>query len=218
MKICVTLVGVCRPSLEQVKQNIERNISLFTVMPHEFTFVVVTYRNPFSEELVEFCKSAGISCNILEPVTDFIFPVKITRPNIYRMFYSMNKAMDVVPVCDMVIRVRLDAEIIKCEIHQLDENTFYVHKESHTSCGDNLTYGSYKVMKNVYRHENCLLKGMGTEEVVYSAVKKYGYRTKEFNFHYRLYQSSDAMFDGVPQWSRRTREWIYDGNYTMRDV
>lgn len=218
MKICVTLVGVCRPSLQQVKQNIERNISLFTAMPHQFTFVVVTYRNPFSEELVEFCKSIGVSCNILEPVTEFIFPVKISNPNVYRMFYSINKAMELVGTCDMVIRVRLDAEVIQFQLHELDENTFYVHKESHISYADNLNYGSYKVMKNVYRHENCLLKGMGAEEVLYSAVKKYGYRTKEFNFHYRLYQSSDAICDGVPQWSRRSREWIYDGNYTMRDV
>jgi hypothetical protein len=221
MKICVTLVGVCRPSLQQVKQNIERNISFFTAMPHTFSFLVVTYRNSFSEELLEFCKSIGVSCHILEPVTEFIFPVKISNPNVYRMFYSLNKAMDFVgprDTSDMVIRVRLDAEVIQFELHELDENTFYVHKESQTSCGDNLAYGSYKVMKNVYKHENCLLKGMGTEEVVYSAVKKYGYRTKEFNFHYRLYQSSDAMCDGVPQWSRRNREWIYDGKYTMRDV
>jgi hypothetical protein len=179
---------------------------------------VLTYRNSFTEELLEFCKSIGTSCHIIEPVTEFIFPTKITKPNVYRMFYSMNKAMDVVPVCDMVVRVRLDAEVFGCQIHELDENTFYVHKESPISCGDNFTYGSYKVMKNVYKHENCLLKGMGTEEVVYSAVKKYGYRTKEFMFHYRLYQSSDAMCDGVPQWSRRTREWIYDGTYILRDI
>lgn len=220
MKICVTLVGVCRPSLQQVKQNIERNISFFTAMPHTFSFLVVTYRNSFSEELLEICKSMGVSCHILEPVTEFIFPVKISNPNVYRMFYSLNKAMDFIgprDACDMVIRVRLDAEVIQFQLHELDENTFYVHK-GENRCEDNLNYGSYKVMKNMYKHENCLLKGMGAEEVLYSAVKKYGYRTKEFNFHYRLYQSSDTICDGVPQWSRRNREWIYDGKYTMRDV
>ena len=217
MKICVTLVGVCRPSIEQVKQNIERNISFFTAMPHIFTFVVLTYRNSFTEELLKFCKSIGTPCHIIEPVPEFIFPVKITNPNVYRMFYSMNKAMELVPMCDMVIRVRLDAEVLGFQIHELDENTFYAHK-GENRCEDNLNYGSYKVMKNVYKHENCLLKGMGAEEVLYSAVKRYGYRTKEFNFHYRLYQSSEEMCDGVPQWSRRNREWIYDGNYVARDV
>ena len=147
---------MCRPSLQQVKQNIERNVSFFTAMPHTFSFLVVTYRNSFSEELLEFCKNMGVSCNILEPVTEFIFPVKISKPNIYRMFYSMNKAMSLVNVCDMVIRVRLDAEVIQFQVHNLDENTFYTHK-GENRCEDNLNYGSYKVMKNVYRHENCLL-------------------------------------------------------------
>ena len=64
-------------------------------------------------------------------------------------------------------------------------------------------------MKKVWKHENCLLKGLGAEEVLYSAIQKNNIRIKPFNFHLKLYQSNDSTFDGVAQWSKRSREWIY---------
>jgi hypothetical protein len=225
MKICVTLVGVCRPSITQVKENIEKNMLFFktTYPQHSFTYIVVTYKNDFYEELKEFCNGLLVQCHGIPQIqeSDFIFPTRIFNPNVYRLFYSMGHTMSLVRnEYDAILRIRLDAEVCSFQIHAvIEENTYYVHKESNTSIGDNLAYGSYKVMKQVWKHENCLLRGQGAEDVLYSAVKKYGYRTKEFRFHYKLYQSSDTLFDGLPQWSKRSREWIYDGKeYTRRDL
>ena len=225
MKVCVTLVGVCRPSIEQVKENIEKNIYYFntTYPQHTFTFFVLTYKNDSYEDLKEFCNGHSVTCHGIPQIQekDFIFPTKSFKPNVYRLFYSMNQIMNLIPdIYDCILRIRLDAEVCSFQIHDVvEENTYYVHKESNTSVVDNIAYGSYKVMKHIWKHENCLLKGMGTENIVYAALKKYRYRTKEFNYHYKLYQSTDTMFDGVPQWSKRSREWIYNGtDYILRDL
>ena len=225
MKICVTLVGVCRPSFLQVKQNIERNMQYFrtTYPQHTFDFLVLAWKNSSYEELRAFCESVGVACNSIEPVqeSEFVFPRRISNPNIYRMYYSMNRAMDLVAGgYDCVLRVRLDAEVLGFEIHDVvEEGVYYILQEFPDRCGDNVSYGSYKAMKQVWRHENCLLEGTSTEHVVHSTLKKYNYRVKPFKFHYRLYQSSDTHFDGVAQWSKRSREWIYDGkDYVLRDI
>lgn len=225
MKICVTLVGVCRPSFLQVKQNIERNMHYFrsTYPQHTFHFMVLAWKNASYEELRSFCEVAGVACNSIEPVeeSEFIYPQRVSQPSIYRMYYSMNCAMDLVPgEYDCVLRIRLDAEVLAFEIHDtIEEGAYYTLQEFSDRCGDNISYGSYKAMKQVWRHENCLLAGASAEHVVCSTLQKYKYRVKPFKFHYRLYQSNDTYFDGVAQWSKRSREWIYNGkDYILRDI
>jgi hypothetical protein len=122
----------------------------------------------------------------------------------------MNMVMNYVSNVDCVVRVRLDTEVFNLELKDIQENTYYSLKESNTHCCDNIGYGSYKVMKNVWRHDHCLLRGMGPEEILYSAIRKYNYRIENVKFHYKLYQSNDMIYDGVPQWSKCSREWIYD--------
>lgn len=225
MKVCVTLVGVCRPTIEQVKENIEKNMYYFntTYPQHTFTFFVLTYKNDSYEELKEFCNGHSVTSHGIPQIQekDFIFPTKSFKPNVYRLFYSMNQMMNLIPdIYDCILRIRLDAEVCSFQIHDVvEENTYYSHKESNISVADNIGYGSYKIMSHIWKHNNCLLRGVATEEVLYSALKKCGFRTKEFKFHYKLYQSSDTIFDGVPQWSKRSREWIYNGtDYILRDL
>jgi len=223
MNICVTLVGVCRPSFTQVKHNIESNINYFTnkYPLHKFTYILLTYINASHDQLKELCSSIGIKCIFIDNITSFIFPVKIQFENGYRLFYSMNRIMDEIPkdTYDCVLRVRLDSEIVHFELHNIEPNTYYSFKESPNKVVDNIGYASYNVMKKVWKHENCLLKGLGGEEVLYSAIQKNNIRIKSFNFHLKLYQSNDSTFDGVPQWSKRSREWMYDGkNFILRDI
>jgi hypothetical protein len=216
MKVCVTLVGVTRPSFTQVKENIENNITYFTSYPHTFEFIVLTYKNQFSNELREYCSSKNIKCIFLEPITDFIFPVKIKVPNAYRLFYSMSQVMNYVPKDACIVRVRLDTQVFKLELIEPEENVYYSLKETANMVSDNIGYGTYKTMKNMWKHENCLLRGMGMEEIMYSVSKKYNYRIKDVKYHYKLYQSDDDFVDGVRQWSKGNREWIYDGTYVKK--
>jgi len=224
MNICVTLVGVCRPSFTQVKHNIESNILYFntTYPKHKFTYILLTYKNASQDELKEFCSSIGIKCIFIDNITSFIFPVKIQFPNGYRLFYSMNRIMDEIPknTYDCILRVRLDSEIVHFQIYDsIDPNTYYSFKQSSNGVVDNIGYASYNIMKKVWRHENCLLKGTGGEAVLYSAIQKNNIRIKPFHFHYKLYQSNSETFDGVTQWSKRSREWIYDGkDFILRDI
>jgi hypothetical protein len=222
MKVCVTIVGVLRPSFTQVRSNIEKNIKYFTSMypNYTFSFIVLTYKNGMHEDLIRFCRGNGIQCICIEPIknNEFIFPVKV--PNAYRLMYSMNTVMKYVPTdVDCVVRVRLDTEVLQLELKPIQENIYYSLKESNTTCADNIGYGSYNVMRNIWKHEHCLLNGTGNEDILYSAIDKFKYTIKDVKFHYKLYQSNDIFCDGVAQWSRRSREWIYDGkDYIKRDI
>jgi hypothetical protein len=216
MKVCVTMVGVTRPSFTQVKENIENNITYFTSYPHTFEFIVLTYKNEFSDELGEYCLSKNIKCIFIEPITNFIFPVKIKVPNAYRLFYSMNQVMNYVPKDACIVRVRLDTQVFNLELIEPEENVYYSLKETANMVSDNIGYGTYKTMKNMWKHENCLLRGMGMEEIMYSVSKKYNYRIKDVKYHYKLYQSNADFVDGIRQWSKGNREWIYDGNYIKK--
>jgi hypothetical protein len=155
MKVCVTLVGVSRPTIEQLKENIEKNVHYFnmTYPQHTFTFFVLTYKNHFYEQLKEFCNGLLITCYGIPQIQekDFIFPTRSFKPNVYRLFYSMNQMMNLIPnIYDCILRIRLDAEVCSFQIHDVvEENTYYIHKESDTSVGDNIAYGSYKVMKHI---------------------------------------------------------------------
>jgi hypothetical protein len=218
MKVCVTLVGVTRPSFSQIKENIENNIRFFSTYPHTFEFIVLTYKNDFSDELQEYCLSKNIKCLFINQIkeSDFIFPVKIKVPNAYRLFYSMNQVMNYVPKDACIVRVRLDTQVCNLELMEPEENVYYSLKESENNCSDNIGYGTYKTMRNIWKHENCLLRGNGAEGILYSAIKKNNYRIKDVKFHYKLYQSSEEFCDGVKQWSKGNREWIYDGTYIRK--
>ena len=226
MKICITMVGVCRPSFERVKENIEKNILYFTsnYPEHSFTFMVLTYKNKFFPELSLFCKDNNIKAFFIDHIEekDFIFPVKIKLPNIYRVFYSMNYILEQIPkdVYDCIVRLRIDSEVKNFELFKPEEGIYYCLDENNNgSCSSNVGYGTYKAMRTVWAHNNCLIKGYNEETVVFNTVSKYKYKVKPFKFHIVLYQSSDTMFDGVAQWSKKSREWIYDGEkYILRDI
>jgi hypothetical protein len=223
MKVCVTMVGVCRPSFERVKQNIESNIAYFSNIykNNEFTFIILTYKNEFYGELSKYCSDLSIETYFLEHIEESQFKYKVKMPNCYRLFYSMEYILNKIPEnkYDCIIRLRLDTEIKQFELYDTISNRHYYTINENGRCSDNIGYGSYNLMKNVWKLENCILKGYNTEEIVYKSIKKYNYNIKHFKFHFILYQSNDESFNGVIQWSRRSREWIYDGNlYVLRDI
>ena len=217
MKVCVTLVGVCRPTLERIKANIEANIAYFTKTypTHTFSFVILTYRNGFSEDLRPFCLERQVELHIIEPLEESKFEYKLRNPNWYRLFYSMECVMNFIPdnTYDCILRVRLDTEIRNFEIHDtVLEDTYYTVKEDGRNwCSDNIGYGSYKVMKRIWQLKHCATPGFNTEEILFNVLRKKRVVLRPFRFHFILYQSSDDTFDGVVQWSKRDREWKYDG-------
>lgn len=226
MKVCVTLVGVCRPTLKQVIQNIESNTTYFNreYPQHTFTFIVLTYINDFYTDLVSYCNLNAIRCIGIHRITEkeFIFPVKIHVPNVYRMFYSMNTVLDAIPknAYDCILRIRLDCEIRNFQLHDtIEEKIYYILQYSPNRVEDNIAYGSYTTMRQLWKHEHCLTKGLSCEEVLFNVIKKCNFKIKPFKYHYILHQSNDDVFDGVAQHSKRSREWIFDGtNYILQDI
>ena len=223
MKVCVTIVGVCRPSFERVKENIESNMSYFlnTYKNHEFTFIVLSYINQYYEELSKFCTDKGIEAHFIPHLEEKDFIYKPKNANAYRMFYSMNYIMNKIPnnKYDCIIRLRLDTEVKHFELYDTINPLKYYTINENGRCGDNIGYASYKITKQVWQVDNYKIKGVNVEEVLYKIIMKYKYTIKHFKFNYILYQSTDATCDGCIQNSRRSRQWIYDGiKYESTDI
>ena len=225
MKICVTMVGVCRPTFDRVKQNIEANMAYFTSTypQHTFTFVVLTYVNGSHHELKAYCAEKGIEAHFIPHLEEATFKFKVINPNWYRAFYSMAYVLDKIPgdQYDCIIRLRLDSEVKQFELYEtVDPTKYYTLNENNLGrVQSNIGYASHAVMKSVWKLENILIGGINEEEILFKSIQVHGYSVKHFNFHFMLHQSSDLFFDFVKQWSRRSREWIYDGKaYILNDL
>ena len=223
MKVCVTMVGVCRPTFDRIKQNIESNISFFqnTYPQHTFTFCILTYINASYEDLKAYCLEKGIEAHFIPHLEESNFKFKVKNPNWYRLFYSMSFILNKIPenVYDCIVRLRLDIEVKQFELYDSIDPIKYYTINDNKSCSDNIGYGTYKVMKNVWTLQNCTLSGIDAERILYSSIKKYNYYIKHFKFHFILHQSSDEIFDGVKQWSKRSRELMFDGKkYSGNDL
>lgn len=223
MKVCVTMVGVCRPTFNRVKQNIEANINYFltTYAKHSFTFMILTYINQSYNELSEYCLEKGIDAYFIPHLEESDFKFKVKNPNWYRVFYSMSYILNKIPndQYDCIVRLRLDIEVKQFELPEtIDDSRYYILNEN-GRVQSNIGYASYKVMKRVWKMENILIGGINEEEIIFKSIKANKFFIKHFKFHFILYQSSDPIFDGVKQWSRRSREWIFDGKiYISKDI
>ena len=177
MRICVTMVGVCRPSFERVRANIEANVAYFTTKypNHTFTYIALTYRNDSTAELREYCSSSAIELHVIEPLDERDFRYKVKNPNWYRLFYSMESVMNTITegAFDCILRVRLDTEVKEFELYNtISENTYYTVKENGLNrCSDNIGYGSYSTMKRIWQLKNCRVRGFNMEEVLYHTIK-----------------------------------------------
>lgn len=223
MKVCVTMVGVCRPTFDRIKQNIEANINYFltTYPQHTFAFCILTYINASYEELKLYCQEKGIEEHFIPHLEESEFKFKVKNPNWYRVFYTMNYILDKIPenMYDCIVRLRLDTEVKQFELYDTINASRYYTLNEGGRVQSNIGYASYAVMKRVWKIENTLINGINEEEKVFRIIKKNNYFIKHFKFHFILHQSSESTFDGVKQWSKRSREWIFNGkDYTTRDI
>jgi hypothetical protein len=225
MKVCICLIGVLRPSLEQIQMNIQKNKEYFekTYPQHSFDFFVCSYVSKDSFALETFCQKNSIQTLLLQPIPDTEIPKELRLPppnqNRFRMFYSMSTALQMIPLdsYDCVIRIRLDTEICSFTLKDVEENVYYsIEDEPGRTCSDNLGYAKANIMKNVWKLQNCFQEGKNNEEVLYKSIQSLSYTIQPFVFHYKLFQSNQDSVDGVKQWSKRNREWVYDGKNYLR--
>ena len=231
MKVCVLMVGAARPKAEQVIENIRNNMAFFiTNYPnYTFEFVICTYKNESFTAISEFCETNGVAVHPLEPINDsdipkvlegLVFPSSpdVTSKNRYRLFYSMSHVLSKIQNgYDCIIRLRIDTEIKAFElVDTIQSGTYYTVIDTVTSCSDNIGYGNPGVMKKVWELDNCFVKANNAEILVFKAIQKNSFRISQFKFRYIMYQDDSEYFDGVKQWSRRNREWAYDGKTYTR--
>lgn len=220
------MVGVIRPTAERVLQNIQSTLHYFTTKYPQHTFDL--WLGLYKSNLMKPIEEAGYNCIWLDPILDADIPPAhhLPPPNVnrYRMLFSMHTVLRSIPLLesyDMVLRLRSDIEICALEIHpSLSSSSYYVVMDEPTTCIDNIGYGTPSVMLSMWNLEHSLntdlLKTKNNEEFLFTITKLLSYSITPFLFHSKLYQTSDKLFDGVKQWSRRNREWIYDGKRLLK--
>jgi hypothetical protein len=233
MKVCVLMVGAARPKAERVIENIRNNVAFFTknYPNHTFEFAICTYKNESFTAISEFCETNGVTVHPLEPIngTDIpkvldglVFPSSpdFSSKNRYRLFYSMSHVLSKIQNgYDCIIRLRIDTEIKSFElVDTIQPATYYTVIDTVDSCSDNIGYGNPGVMKKVWELDNCFVKANNNEILVFKAIQKNLFRISQFKFRYVMYQDDSEFFDGVRQWSRRNREWSYDGKTYVRGL
>jgi hypothetical protein len=130
------------------------------------------------------------------------------------MNYVLNKIPD---EYDVVIRLRIDTEIKSFELFDnIKQNIYYTVIDTETSCSDNIGYATLEVMKKIWGMKNCTTEGFNNETLVYNSILKNSCSIQQFKFDYILYQDNSDRFDGVLQWSKGNRNWIYDGKTYTR--
>jgi len=231
MKINIVMVGVSRPSSQRIIENINNNILFFrnTYPQHTFDFIVCTYINESYNDILKYCEESKLFHYFIEPIHASDIPKELEQymyksspdfisKNRYRMFYSMNYVINKIPdEYDVVIRLRIDTEIKSFELFDnIKPNIYYTVIDTETSCSDNIGYAKLEVMKKVWDLKNCFIKAHNNETLVYNAILKNSYSIQQFKFDYILYQNNSDMFDGVLQWSKSNRRWIYDGKTYIR--
>ena len=218
------MIGVSRPSSQRIIENIKNNMIFFrnTYPNHTFEFIVCSYINENYKDILKYCEETKIVSYFIEPIKDSDVPKELLlappNNNRYRVFYSMNYILSKInDEYDAIIRLRLDTEIKSIELFDnIKPNIYYTVIDTINSCSDNIGYAKLEVMKKVWDLNNAFIKGSNNEHVVYSAIMKNSYSIEQFKFHYRLYQDNSKYFDGVLQWSKKNREWIYDGKKYTR--
>ena len=72
--ITVLMIGVSRPTSDRIINNIKNNIEYFKLnysKKYSFNFIVLTYRNSFSDKVYEYCIKNNIKIVIMEQIKDF---------------------------------------------------------------------------------------------------------------------------------------------------
>ena len=231
MSICVVMVGASRPSSEQIIKNIKNNILYFRKKYpiYTFDFIVCTYINESYNDILNFCETNKITSYFLNPIKDSDIPEELDKymhsdspdlrsKNRYRMFYSMDYLMNKISNdYRAIIRLRIDSEIKLFNLVDIEPNIYYTIADTETSCSDNIGYASPEVMKKVWDLKNCFVDAFSNETLVYKAITSNSFKIKPFIFKFVLYQNNCDFFDGIYQWSKRNREWAYDGKKYIRN-
>ena len=230
MTVHILNIGVTRPTLDQIKENILHNIDFFKTKFPDFKFYVLTYENSFSSELTQFIEDLGngnVFFKLIKPIPYEEFPehekrykANSFRHNTFRMFKSMQIGLDFLKdpqAHDLVIRTRIDTQVKNLEFPEtINSKIFYSSKMFYGGriqdyfLNDNLVFGSHEIMTRIWNIEN--LKHVGqafnNEEVLSRITLLHKIQQQGFNFHLILYQGDHEFFDGIKQWSKSNKEFI----------
>jgi hypothetical protein len=214
LKVSVVIVGPVRPSVERVFKNLIANVTYFQRKFKNVEFVILTYVNAKSVALERKIKESQLLSqrNIKFVQIDPIEKSLDDHPrfmNTYRMFKSVSVGLSRVSSdADYIIRMRLDCEVITFNFRELDNLTYCSQYNPPGGITDNIGFAQANVMKRVWNPDNIRHLHPTNELILENIVRDFGYKIDTFAFEYNMYQTSDMISDGIPQFTRRSLRWI----------
>ena len=214
----VLMVGVIRPNIEQIKSNIEKNITFFSSNYNEYEIIynIVAYKNKYSDSLCIFLDNLNKENNIRYKIINSIeIPqtLNLDIANLQRMMISISESIKMIQENEcIVIRLRIDTEVKKLEIKSnINENDIFATyvNNSLSQITDNICYTNLTNAKKIYDIKNFNIIDINDminiENYFYKLATHYNLVIKNFDFNIILYQSNEEFYDGVKQWSRVNR-------------
>tara|TARA_Y100000389_G_C17413010_1_gene492048 strand:+ start:739 stop:1476 length:738 start_codon:yes stop_codon:yes gene_type:complete len=214
----VLMVGVIRPNIEQIKSNIEKNITFFSSNYNEYEIIynIVAYKNKYSDSLCIFLDNLNKENNIRYKIINSIeIPetLNLDIANLQRIMISISESIKMIQENEcIVIRLRIDTEVKKLEIKSnINENDIFATyvNNSLSQITDNIGYTNLTNAKKIYDINNFNIIDINDminiENYFFLLATHYNLVIKNFDFNIILYQSNEEFYDGVKQWSRGNR-------------
>lgn len=227
MKIAVLNVGLIRPSVSRVVQNIiqNTNILLSKYPSYEFDHFNSYYPDPdLGNKFEKECKVHNLKCNILPSAEEREYSKDyVLFANTYKCWKNLENAYLNIPNInqyDAIIRTRLDFEIKDIIIPENIEDNFIYSQQLNTwSIFDNfsivtpLTYKKLYNIKIVDKLFNMLsnkkIQFENNEQILQYICFIKNIQCKNIKFNMQGYQSNDKFWNGSPQWSKRNRQFNF---------
>jgi hypothetical protein len=210
---CILITGVVRPDAERVFKNIKNTIETLGEVNSDAH--ILTYRSPEAEELEERLNesSLDVSFHLIDPITE----VKGGHNgNNYRMFKSIELLISHVDNFldyEVVLRHRIDCELIEIEIPQeIKQDTYYAPSLAWGTF-DNIALCSPQVAMKMFSTEGINFNVINPHAVIDNNLADKNILLEPFNFKKHLYQSREDVVLGTPQWSKKDRTFEYKNGW-----
>ena len=222
-RIAVLMVGVTRPDVGTVFENIISNIKYFTTsQPFDADFYLTTYKTPESVELREKCRERELELHFIPHLEENEFKFQTPYPNTYRMFDSVEKCLgfiDDISVYSCMVRLRVDIRVHQLAILPEPEAGKYYAMPYDDGVVDNIGFSRPDIFAQVWSLDRVeqVRGALKPERTLAAIINSLGVSLERTAFDFTLYQSNVETVLGVRQWSRRNRRFTSDGETVARD-
>lgn len=214
MKICSIITGATRPDANRVFQNIKNTLSVLS--EYDCEHYALTYNTDESEQLKVMIEEEKLDVNfhLIDPITEKIGSHNGNNYRMVRCIELLAEKVDNLKSFDVVLRHRIDCELLSIEIPEvIEENTYYAPYMSWGLPFDNIGLMTPEVFEKVFHTNEKTFDEETPHHTIQKSIATHSLNTKPLNFKKILYQGGESEFMGIPQWSKHNRTFHYQNKW-----